>query len=473
MRRATLQVSGNPNTALGTSAANTITFQNNAGDGGNTVALNSGTGSVTWVNNFVNNNQSASGAEGAGIFFFGGSGSNVSLTLSGNFSSGTLQNSAARLYLGATTSNGVNLSEGRIILTGDWSGYTTGGSTNGITLSQAGSIIINNASALANSAVGYSIAYTGTQTVGTSQPGAGLQMSAKLILGGAYTVNNNINFSGTGGHINSFGAIHSSGVATVNGQLSNDDPDGANVFSLNSGATLRFSGQVSSINATAALHINRPYTFNNGSGAATINPVGIVEFNRPAGISYTGNITVHAGTLLVNNTSGSGTGSGALTILANGTLGGNGIITAPTTISGTLAPGNSPGTLTINNNLVLNSSAILDWEINVSDTTVGGGINDLVTGVSNLTLDGTINFTLIGGPSITAPGTWRIFNYTGTLTDNTLNIGTLSLGTGLTASIDTSVSGQVNLVVIPEPAAWALMAVGWTGLMIFRRRSRL
>jgi autotransporter-associated beta strand protein len=82
--------------------------------------------------------------------------------------------------------------------------------------------------------------------------------------------------------------------------------------------------------------------------------------------TYTGGTTVSQGTLVVINTSGSGTGSGAVAVNA-GTLGGSGIIAGPVTVgmgAGTgafLAPahgGNKQLTLTIQGNLTFNSDSI-------------------------------------------------------------------------------------------------------------------
>jgi fibronectin-binding autotransporter adhesin len=63
--------------------------------------------------------------------------------------------------------------------------------------------------------------------------------------------------------------------------------------------------------------------------------------------SYSGGTIVNAGTLLVNNPFGSGTGSGFVAVSNNGTLGGSGSIAGPVWVAGTIAPGQSVGTLTL------------------------------------------------------------------------------------------------------------------------------
>ena len=68
--------------------------------------------------------------------------------------------------------------------------------------------------------------------------------------------------------------------------------------------------------------------------------------------------TIDAGTFLVNNTSGSGTGTGSVTV-NSGTLGGGGTISGAVTVNagGTISPGNSVGSLTLQNNLTFSGAS--------------------------------------------------------------------------------------------------------------------
>jgi fibronectin-binding autotransporter adhesin len=151
--------------------------------------------------------------------------------------------------------------------------------------------------------------------------------------------------------------------------------------------------------------------------------------------TYSGDTTVSNGTLLVNNTRGSGTGTGVVTVASGGTLGGTGVITGPVTVNGTLAPGgNAVGTLTISNNLVVNSGATLSYAL--------GATSDRMAVSSNLTLAGTLNVTDAGGFTT---NTYILFTYGKTLTTNGVTIGTAPAG--YTYAINTDTPGQVNLVV--------------------------
>jgi len=168
------------------------------------------------------------------------------------------------------------------------------------------------------------------------------------------------------------------------------------------------------------------------------------------GIStYTGATTINGGTLFVN---GSLTATSLVTVNSGGTLGGAGTINGPVTVAngGTLAPGNSPGTITMGT-LTLNSGSLVNYEL-ATPGIVGGGVNDLTIVNGNLTLDGTLNITALPG---FGAGVYRIFNYTGALTDNGLALGTVPLG--FSETVDTSVANQVNLDVIiggPLPIAY-------------------
>lgn len=134
------------------------------------------------------------------------------------------------------------------------------------------------------------------------------------------------------------------------------------------------------------------------SGVMTLTKNGPASLTLDATNTYTGATTINQGTLLVN---GSTAAASAFAVNSTATLGGTGAINGTVAINagGTLAPGASVGTLTINNSLTLNAASAVVMEINKD----GGNLtNDLVTGltgtlnyagtltVSNTTTDGTL-----------------------------------------------------------------------------------
>ncbi len=157
--------------------------------------------------------------------------------------------------------------------------------------------------------------------------------------------------------------------------------------------------------------------------------------------TYTGATAVSAGTLQVNGV----LGTTAVTVQSGAVLAGQGTIGGSVTIQdgGHLAPGATAQTLGVGS-LLLNPASILDYRLSTPGV-IGSGVNTLVNVTGNLTLDGILNVTNGGN---FASGAYRLINYSGTLTDLTLGLGTLP--TGFSASnvtVTTGVAGQVNLVV--------------------------
>jgi autotransporter-associated beta strand protein len=221
------------------------------------------------------------------------------------------------------------------------------------------------------------------------------------------------------------------------------------------------------------------------TGAMNLTKTGTGTQTFVGGVTATGVTTVSGGKLLINSPNATPY-TQAVTVNNAATLGGTGTITAQVTVQngGTLAPGASAGTLTVNNAVLLNPMSVLAYELTGNDTTIGGGINDLLTGVTNLTLNGTLNVTNAVPNSFslaTAPSTWRLINYSGALSGPGLTLGsTPPIPADTAFQIDTSIIGQVNLrlvsTAVPEPRAFLFggvvcLIVG-VGCACRRRKSR-
>lgn len=170
-----------------------------------------------------------------------------------------------------------------------------------------------------------------------------------------------------------------------------------------------------------------------GSGAFTKAGSGVLTYSGD-GSGFTGTTTVQGGRLSVNDALG-----GTIEVQSGGTLGGIGSVGATTVADGgILAPGNSPGTLTLES-LVLNTGSRLDFELgDPGDSAASDHI--LVNG--DLALSGVLD---IDGSADFGEGTYELIGYGTMSVDEGLLIGTAPGGYNYT--VDTGTNGEVNLVV--------------------------
>ncbi|VGO19801.1 beta strand repeat-containing protein [Pontiella sulfatireligans] len=182
--------------------------------------------------------------------------------------------------------------------------------------------------------------------------------------------------------------------------------------------------------------------------------------------TYNGTTTVQDGLLVINGDNSAATGD--VTVNSGAALGGSGIIGGATTVAGALNPGNSPGTLTFNEDLTLTSTSVTTLEIDsltLFDILANDG-GDTITfeDGASIVFD-TTGYTAVYGETFQVLDNWN--DIAGTLANLTIT-GTEDLGSGL--SLDTSdllVDGSVT--VIPEPAVITLI-VALGGTMIFIKR---
>ena len=188
------------------------------------------------------------------------------------------------------------------------------------------------------------------------------------------------------------------------------------------------------------------------SAASGLIMNGLRTLTLTGAATYSGTTVVSNGTLLVN---GSNLGTGAVTVYG-GTLGGNGLISGPVTISsaGTLAPGTSIGTLAVANSLSLSGTNVM--ELNKSGAIL---TSDLVTNITTLTCGGTLALT-ITGDALAAGDSFKLYSFN-TATGAFGAITPTTPGPGLTWDTSTLTSdGILRVTAVPQPYITSIVVSG-------------
>lgn len=217
--------------------------------------------------------------------------------------------------------------------------------------------------------------------------------------------------------------------------------------------------------ATLTIDNSSPYTFSGVIGGNSKPSVTLIK--KGAGTQtlsganlYNGGTTVSGGALLVNNTTGSGTGTGAVTVESGATLGGSGIVQGGVSIN---SGGTLSGTLTLQGAVTANAGAILN--------PAGAGTVGALTNQNTLTLNNsTLAFDLKGPGTndviaLTGAGAAGVLTLNGenTLQLNLLN-GTLPVGT-YTLMTYASKSGSGSLV-LNQNTRNVTLTVGATSVIL-------
>ncbi len=188
--------------------------------------------------------------------------------------------------------------------------------------------------------------------------------------------------------------------------------------------------------------------------------------------TYVGGTVVAAGTLAVNNNplTGSGTGTGSVSVLSGGTLGGTGKVAGLITAAGgTVSPGNSIGTLTAGGGVTFGDNGRLLIELSSvgsgDQLSVGGNI-DLTSALDRLDVVTTDGGTL---------GSYDILTWTGTLTGqfdqvfyNGVPMPNPTVVGGINGNLWIEYRGS-TLTFVPEPGMLALALLGAAAGLARRR----
>ena len=164
-------------------------------------------------------------------------------------------------------------------------------------------------------------------------------------------------------------------------------------------------------------------------GARTLSTSGAGTTVLSAANTYTGTTALGAGTLLANNSSGSATGTGNISVAASATLGGTGTCTGTATVDGTLAPGDAGvGTLALGA-LTLNSGATIAIQF-------AGSSHDVAAVTGALAVDGSVQ---VSTATTITNGTYQIITTAAPpLTDNSIALGSMPTGAMGALAVDTN-----------------------------------
>ncbi|MEY2565380.1 MAG: large repetitive protein [Verrucomicrobiota bacterium] len=295
------------------------------------------------------------------------------------------------------------------------------------------------------------------------------------------------------------GITYNSGAATfyIGGQALQYDANGSNITQNSSSAQYiannidvvnKIGNDTTTIiltgNGTGIVTLSGAVSPGSGQRDYAISKTGTSTFVLSGANGYGGGTSVSAGTLLVNNTTGSGTGSGAVTVNGSGsTLGGTGIISGTVTLGNTAAgailnPGQkgtagtsgAVGTLSTGS-MTMTGTNVFHIDASGTASTSWDKLN--VTGAVTLGTTSTLEPSIASGLVFTWGSQYTIIANDGTdaisgTFSNAANGSTITAGGYMfTVNYAGGTGNDLVLTEVPEPATWlggtlALIAIAVT-----------
>jgi fibronectin-binding autotransporter adhesin len=220
----------------------------------------------------------------------------------------------------------------------------------------------------------------------------------------------------------------------------------------------------------------------NGASGMTLTKTGLGTQIFTVANTYTGATAVNGGTLLVNNTTGSGTGPGTVTVASGATFGGTGTVTGNTTINGNYSSGTPAvaagvGTQAFSGNLAFGNDSIFKWDLN--DNSIATGFDTLAV-VGDITVGTGTTFDVRFGNSVNLADTfWSVAGSTKTWSLAAIFGESFTSGSfasvSSTANPATQGSFSINastLTWTAVPEASNLLVGGLLGLGLMSRRRK-
>ena len=288
------------------------------------------------------------------------------------------------------------------------------------------------------------------------------------------------------------------GLVTVGGTLSQG---GAGTINLNSGGTLQIgTGTTGGVLGVSTLTNNGTLVFNrsdastysgiiSGTGAVTNQGGGTLTLDGAN--SFSGVTTISGGVLALSGTGAIGTGGlnlgttgspgvfdllgltagtyslpSSASLAGVGTISGNGKSLA---VLGSLAPGNSAGTITVGTGLALNLSNSGTSLFEITNPAYTAGTYDLVSGDGSVVFGGILNIAFSGGSYAAGTDVLQIFANAGGRSGNFSAVNATGLAAGQSATFN-SATGFISVVPEPSTCAMALAGLACGGYSLFRRR---
>jgi len=340
---------------------------------------------------------------------------------------------------------------------------------------------------------GAQIATFDANFTGANQP----QINAATAVGELHMatgVTQNVTISATAANILTINGVGGTGILidnanaftlTITARISIGDTqtwtnNSGNLFTV-SGATAAFAGNndVLTVNGTGNTLISADIT--GGMGQSLVKD-GTGTLTLSGNNTYPGGTTVNGGTLLVNNTAGSGTGGGAVAVNnAGSALGGTGIISGAVTVSAgaNIAPGNGGNTTGILQTGALTMASTSNFKVDINGTTAGSGYDRVQVNAGGVTLTGS-NLMVTVGTTLSVGQTFTILDKVsgGAITGTFAGIpqGGTVVGSDGTVFTVSYVGGNGNDVVltvqalVPEPGTYIGGTLAIAGLAFTQRR---